>query len=85
MKLDSIKSGYVTRRNTITHPRWDRGSKEAPLQRVQRYPHRRVEWKAVPQRESDNLDKFFTENVRSIELFHAGLHAGRNPHGMGFY
>ena len=70
MKLDSIKSGYVTRRNTITHPRWDRGSKEAPLQRVQRYPHRTVEWKAVPtQRESDNLDKFSPRTSAVLSFF----------------
>jgi len=59
--------------------------KEAPLQRVQRYPHRRVKWKAVPtQRDFYYLDKFFTENVRSIELFHAGFTCGPYPHGMGF-
>ena len=67
------KIGYITQRGTVVHPRWNRGLTESPADRIRRLPHGLFQV-ALPSRAvEDRIEKFFTMNVSSIELFSCGI------------
>ena len=69
------KVGYVTRRHTVIHPRLNRGLTETPIPRIRRYPHAYFCRPGCTQAEVESVERFFTENTPSIELFNSGLWA----------
>jgi Permuted papain-like amidase enzyme, YaeF/YiiX, C92 family len=71
----SNKVGYVTRRDTVIHPWLSRGLAETPLTRILRHRHTLFQMAVSSQADVDNIERFFTENARSIELFNSGLAA----------
>jgi hypothetical protein len=79
------KIGYITRKNTVVHPRWNRGLTEAVLSRVQRYPHRLFERIASTQTEADNVEAFFTQNTPSVELFNLGFQTLACANDLSFF
>jgi len=79
------KVGYVTRENTVVHPHLNRGLTETPLSRVKRHRHVLVYRAADAQAEVDNVERFFTENTASIELFNSGMAALCNQRDLSFF
>jgi hypothetical protein len=77
--------GYITRKNTVIHPRWNRGLTETPLTSIQRHPHRLLQRVAKTQTEADNVESFFTQNTPSVELFNLGLQAITSANDLSFF
>lgn len=79
------KVGYVTQRGTVIHPRLNRGLTETPLTRIRRFPHILRRRTASAQAEVDNVERFFTENKPSIELFNSGMAAIATEQDLSFF
>jgi hypothetical protein len=79
------KVGYITRKNTVVHPCWNRGLTETTLSRVQRCPHALLEKIATTQAEADNVEVFFTQNTPSVELFNLGFQAIASANDLSFF
>jgi hypothetical protein len=79
------KVGYLTRRNSVIYPRWNRGLVERPLRRVERYPHALFGRVAETLAQADNVEAFFTQNLPSIELFNLGMQALANRSDLSFF
>ena len=79
------KVGYVTRKDTVIHPRWNRGLAETPLPRVLRCPHEFRERAALTKDEVENIEIFFTQNTPSIELFNLGFSALLTASELSFF
>jgi hypothetical protein len=79
------KVGYITRKDTVVHPQWNRGLRHTPLSQVKRYPHVLSIRVARTREEVDNVEAFFTENVPSIELFNSALHTIITSGDLSFF
>jgi hypothetical protein len=79
------KVGYITRKDTVIHPRWNRGLTETPLSRVKRHLHRLSQRLARTQTEVDNIEAFFTQNTLSVELFNSGFQAIISASDLSFF
>ena len=69
------KVGYLTRRQTVIHPWFNHRLRETAETRIRIYPHTFFQRAAHSQSELDNVERFFTENKPSIELFNSGMAA----------
>jgi hypothetical protein len=79
------KIGYVTRRHTVIYPRLNRSLTEAPAGRIRRYPHQVLQLTVRSEADVHNVERFFTENEPSIELFNYGVAAAAVRQDLSFF
>lgn len=79
------KVGYVTRQDTVIHPFWHNGLTETPLNKIKARPHTILGLTIPTPQDLKNVEVFFTQNFKSIELFNAGLYCLTQTSDLSFF